>query len=80
MSEIMINSDINYYIICLLEDAMEIALYVYYIAHGRMQVLPGGRQFFFEFRRIACREAGCGAWLSHVLARGLGGMHPQKYF
>ena len=35
---------------------------------------------FFEFGRIACREAGCGAWLSHVLARGLGGMHPQKYF
>ena len=29
MSEIMINSDINYDIICLLEDAMRIALYVY---------------------------------------------------
>ena len=61
MSEIMINSDINYDIICLLEDAMEIALYVYYIAHGRMQVLPGGRQLFLSLdelraaKRVAAR-------------------------
>ena len=61
MSEIMINSDINYDIICLLEDAMEIALYVYYIAHGRMQILPGGRHLFFSLdelraaKRVAAR-------------------------
>ena len=49
--------------------------------HGRTQDFPrGGFNFVWGSGQVACREAACGPWRSHALARGFEGMLPQEFF